>query len=217
MKRNSAATFLTPALVILLGGAVFSGWTHGFRAFTNFSAARIAAGPIPRKAPPLIARDQNGDVWDVAAPSEEYRLVQAMYLNCPDACPIAMSKLGKVATILAREEMPANLRIVSISVDHDAPQDLLEMWDAHGAHPAWTMASLTETNLDATLEKLGVWVFRRPDGIINHGLDTYLLDPSGTIIRIYTADDRLEDIVADLRTLTNPKREPSPNARETSS
>ncbi len=210
MKRNGA-TFLAPALVVLFGGALFAWWTHGFRAFTNFSAARIAAGPIPRQAPALPVIDQNGATWDVAAPSSEFRLVQAMYLNCPDACPIAMSKLGKVATILARDAIPPKLRIVSISVDHDSPEDLLEMWDAHGAHAAWTMASLTETNLDPTLAKLGVWVFRRPDGIINHGLDTYLLDPTGTIIRIYTADDRIEDIVAELRALTT-QPEPQPAA-----
>ncbi len=199
MRRSWAKT-LTPLFVVAIAGFVFSWWTHGFRAFTNFSAARLAAGPIPRQAPSLPVVDEHRQAWDVAAPSGEYRLVQAMYLRCPDACPIAMSKLGQVADVLG-DDLSARLKIVSISVDHDSPEDLFDMWEAHGSHPAWSMASLTTANMDRALADLGVWIYRRPDGLINHGLDTFLLDPSGKIIRIYSADERTEDIVADLRAI----------------
>lgn len=173
-------------------------WTHGFRAFTSFSTARFAAGSLPRRAPPLLVVDEHGERWDVAAPSPQYRLVQAMYLRCPDVCPIAMGNLGRVAHDL-KKEIPDRLRIVSLSIDHDSPEALHAMWTAHGSPAGWSMASLTGSDIDKTLAKLGVWMFRRPDRLINHGLDIYLLDPRGVVVDVFSPDELPSEIAAQLR------------------
>lgn len=186
--------------VVVLGGwiALAVVWTHGLQAFTSFSAARLGAGPMPRQAPPLPMTDEGGRHWDVAAPSAEYRLVQAMYLRCPDVCPIAMAKVGAVSRDL-KAEIPHRLRVVSVSIDRDSPEMLRQMWEAHGAPEGWSMASLTDVDIERTLANLGVWMFRRPDGLINHGLDIYLLDPGGRVVDVFSPDDDADEIAARVR------------------
>lgn len=190
--------FTIPALVV--GGwlALVAGWTHRFQAFSSFSAARLAAGPLPRAAPPLIAVDQDGATWDVGAPGGGYRLVQAMYLRCPDVCHIAMGRLAQLTRALADVER-SRLRIVSLSIDHDSPAALQQMWRAHGSRSGWTMAALTADPVEPILERLGVYVFRRSDGLINHGVDILLIDPEGRVVRIFSADEGVQAVAEAVR------------------
>ncbi len=187
-----------PIVTIGLWAGMATIWTHGLSAFTNFSAARVAAGPLPRQAPPLEVVDQTGRRWDVAASAPEHRLVQVMYLRCPGVCTIAMSRLGQLTRELA-DLMPDRLRAISLSVDHDAPEALHEMWLAHDAAPAWSLASLTAPDVGPTLERLGVFMFRRRDGVINHGVDIMLLAPDGRVVRVFSPDDEVSTTAAAVR------------------
>lgn len=195
LRRAAAAA---PVLVLGVWVWLAAWWTHGFRAFTSFSYARVAAGPLPRLAPPLRAIDEHSEHWDVAAPGDAYRLVQAMYLGCPDVCPIAMGRLGSVSRYLA-DLVPGRLRVVSLSIDHDPPAALRGMWVAHGSHAGWSMASLEDDPVEPTLRRLGVYMFRRRDGIINHGLDIFLLDPKGVVVDVLSPDDDPEAIANRVR------------------
>lgn len=197
MTRRGSGCVL-PVAVLALWLGVAAAWTHGFRAFTSFSAARVAAGPLPRPAPPLPVVDEEGRRWDVAAPGAQLRLVQAMYLRCPEVCPIAMSRLGGIRRALG-ELVPNRVQIVSLSVDRDSPAALEQMWRAHGAPAGWSMAALASGSIEETLEELGVWMWRRPDGLISHGVDLFLLDAEGRIVRIFSADDDAGGIAAEIR------------------
>lgn len=195
LRRWSVAV---PIAALCAWLAIAAQWTQGFRAFTSFSAARVAAGPLPRHAPPLEVVDEQFERWDIAAPSPHYRLVQAMYLRCPDACPIAMGSTGRLMRELA-DVIPSPLRVVSLSIDHDPPAALRAMWEAHGALTGWSMASLVNGPPEQTLARLGVWMFRRRDGLINHGLDLYLLDQQGEIVDVFAADEDVDSVARKIR------------------
>jgi cytochrome oxidase Cu insertion factor (SCO1/SenC/PrrC family) len=121
-----------------------------------------------------------------------------MYLRCPDVCPIAMVRLGTLARNLA-DLIPGRLRVVSISIDGDPPAALHDMWLAHGSRAGWSMAALTDGPVEPTLKRLGIWMFRRPDGLINHGLDIFLLDPRGDVVDVLSPDEEPETIAQRLR------------------
>lgn len=189
---------LLPVLMLIAWLGMVSFWTHGFRAFTNFSAARYAAGPLPRPAPPLEVIDQTGKHWDIAQPGSTYHLVQAMYLNCPGVCPIAMAKLGEISRALV--DIPTSrLQVLSLSVDHDSASALQAMWKAHGSQSNWSLASLTVSPIEPILEQLGIYMFRRVDGLINHSVDILLIDPQGQVVRVFSADDEVMTTVAAIR------------------
>lgn len=197
MKDRRWAALAPIAMLVVWGGGVGL-WTYGFRAFTSFSAALAAAGPLPRTTPSLEVVDQHDRSWDVGAPHEGFVLLQAMYLRCPDGCPIAMGRLHETAHHL-EDRIPGDLRIVSLSVDHDPPSELRSMWEMHGAMEGWTMASLTAQPVQDPLAKLGVWMSRRSDGGINHGLDLFLIDPAGRVIRTFDPDQEPIAIAAAVR------------------
>lgn len=173
-------------------------WTHGFQAFTSFSSAVAAAGPLPRRAPRLPVVDERGQGWDLGAPSAQYRLVQAMYLNCPGACPIAMAGTGHLVDQL-HDLIPSRLRVVSLSIDNDPPEALGGMWEAHGSHDGWSMAALTTAPVEPSLEELGVYMFRRTDGLINHGLSLFLITPSGDVVEVFSPDEAIDSVAGRIR------------------
>lgn len=189
---------LTPIAALVLCAMLLAWWTLGFRAFTSFSAARVGAGELPRTAPLMPLVDERGERWELGAPSERYRLVQPMYLNCPDACPIAMSGINQLIDDLS-DLIPSRLNVVSVSVAHDSPDALHKMWTAHGAPVGWSMASLTNASLTAELAQLGVWMFRRPDGLINHSLDLWLIDPAGDVVDVFSPDEEKASVARSIR------------------
>lgn len=187
-----------PLAVVALGLGVIGSWTQGFRAFTSFSTALVAAGPLPRRAPPLRVLDAEGMQRDVSAPTPGMRLVHAMYLGCAQGCPPTMNRLGRLARKLS-DVSPSRLKIVSIGVNGERPEALWSMWRAHGGLSNWSFTALQGNDRDATLARLGVWVFRRDDGVINHGLDLFLLDREGRVVEVFGPDEPLERIEARVR------------------
>ncbi len=189
------------APVVLVGAgwiALGAGWTHGFTAFTSFSAAAVAPGPLPRPAPVFAVIDHEGRGLDLGAAGAPYRLVQAMYVSCPDICPLAMSRLQRLAAKLS--DLPASrLVAVSVSVNRDSPERLREVREAYGSPANWSFVTPAEGNGDEALRRLGIWLYRRPDGLINHGVDIFVLDPAGRVVRILPADEELDRLAAILR------------------
>ena len=78
-RPRRLVTWLPAAMVAGAWFVVGAWWTHGFTAFTAFSAAVAAAGPLPRSAPRFEVIDQGGRTIDLGARDGGYRLVQAMY------------------------------------------------------------------------------------------------------------------------------------------
>lgn len=197
-RSRRLGAYLPAAMAAGTWIALGAWWTHGFAAFTSFSAAVEAAGPLPRPAPRFDVIDQEGRSLDLGARGTGYRLVQVMYLNCPDVCPMAMSRLRRVAAALS-DVPPSRLRAVSVSADGDPPERLRTAWEAYGSLPNWSFVTPAEGAGGDPFRELGVWVFRRPDGLINHGLDIFLIDPEGRVVRILSADEDPERLTAMVR------------------
>ncbi len=187
---------LVPLLVLLGVVAILGWWTHGLKVFTSYSATLIEAGPLPRQAPPLRFIDTaSGEIVDATRAEPAYRLIQFFYANCPAACPLAMGRIHGIKAALG-DLVPTQVQIVSLSFDHDSPEALREMWVAHGRQADWTIAPLIDPHPEELLRRLGVLVIRRDDGLINHGLDLFLLDSQGQVRAVFSPDDRPEDVAS---------------------
>lgn len=192
---------LAPLVLLLVFVALVGWWTHGLRAFTGYSAALIAAGPLPRQAPALRFIDAGGKVEDAAQAQPRFRLVNFFYARCPEACPLAMGRIHRIQAALG-DLVPSQVRIVSLSFDDDSPEQIQQMWEAHGAPAAWTMGVLVDPRHDEVLRRLGVLVIRRRDGLINHSLDLFLIDSEGQVRAVFSPDDAPELVANTIRGLT---------------
>lgn len=190
---------LGPLAPLLLIGAIVGWWTHGLRAFTSYSAALVEAGPLPRPAPPLRFVDMEGKVDDAARSEPRFRLVNFFYARCPEACPLAMGRIHRIQAALGAT---SDVRIVSLSFDHDSPEQIRRMWAAHGEPAGWAMGVLTDPLPERLLRRLGVVMVRRDDGLINHSLDLFLIDAEGQVRAVFSPDDAPEVVASTIRGLS---------------
>jgi len=196
--RHRLTPFLSVMVVLVGWVAVGAVWTHGFAAFTSFSAARVAAGPLPRPAPSFAVIDHEGRNLDLGSAATAFRMVQPMYLSCTTACPIAMSRLHHLAHLLS-DIPPERLQAVSVSVDNDPTDAMRSAWEAHGSPANWSFVTPVDGAGDRELRDLGVWLYRRADGLVDHSVDIFVIDPAGQVVRILSVDDDVEQLAATMR------------------
>jgi len=180
---------IPPLLIVVAWAGMLSWWTSGFSAFTTFSHTLKAAGPLPRPAPVFHIRDQFGAVHDTDDFGGSYVLLQFSYLSCGDVCPLSMADFQRVQAALQRS-MPGELLLLSISFDpdRDTTQRLFDTWRYHGRPTGWYMAALDsplDDNIQADLQRLGVWVSRRDDSLFNHSAQTFLVSPDGQVVQAF--------------------------------
>ncbi len=187
MKRTGLRGLL-PLVCVTGWTALLAVWTYGGTAFTSFSAAAAAPGPLPRATPELRLVGSDGQPRTLAASSGRWRLVNFFYLSCTGVCQANTARIEGVREELGDLVGP-RLEIVSVSVDSDPPERLAELRRLYGDPPGWTFASLADPDAARTYERFGVLVVRRPDGLVNHGTDLYLLDPDSRLVRIFGAGD----------------------------
>lgn len=172
-------------LILVVGVGFLWSWTLGLSAFTSYSYALQTAGPVPRAAPEIALTDQFGRARTLRSLRGRYVLLHAFYGSCGTICPIVIAELHDTYAGLDAGRR-RRLAIVSITVDpkNDTTQNLRDLWTDQGQYEGWIMAQTAGESTDRMAKALGIWVFRRRDGTINHSADLFLIDPRGRIIRV---------------------------------
>ena len=203
MNCSKAFGVLTPFVILVIWFALLLWWTRGFSAFTTYPYTLEAAGALPRPAPAFPLTDQFGNEFNTNELRGKFVLLTFAYLNCPVVCSITTGKMLGVHYALGNR-IPDDLELVSISFDRerDTPPMLYQAWQRHGSPGGWRMSVLAEENdpdQQEKLEQLGVWVFRRDDGLYNHSAYFFLLDSAGQVIHVMKPDQSTKEIVKTVR------------------
>lgn len=86
-------------------------------------------------------------------------LLNFVFTQCGDACPLITAKLVQVKKELA-EIFGSEVRFLSISIDpqHDRPQDLAKFARKFDAvHPEWLFLTGEPASVEHVVKKLGAW------------------------------------------------------------
>jgi protein SCO1 len=86
-------------------------------------------------------------------------LINFVFTQCGDACPLITAKLVQVKKELG-DGFGRDVRFVSISIDpqHDRPQDLAKFARKFEAvHPEWLFLTGEPANVEGVVKKLGAW------------------------------------------------------------
>ena len=86
-------------------------------------------------------------------------LINFVFTQCGDACPLITAKLVQVKRELA-ETFGSEVRFLSISIDpqHDRPQDLAKFARKFDAlHPEWLFLTGEPASVEQVVKKLGAW------------------------------------------------------------
>ncbi len=190
---------LTGALILGAGVGLVGAWTLGFSAFTSYSYALSSAGPLPRAAPDISFIDQFGNERSLAALRGRRVLLHAFYGTCLTVCPIVIEELRELYSDLTPEQRRA-LVILSISVDpaRDTTERRAELWREEGALEGWIIARPADRSIDRVTQELGIWVFAKSDGTINHSADLFLIDTAGSIVGVISPQSNSDQMRKEL-------------------
>jgi protein SCO1/2 len=124
------------------------------------------------------------------------------YTYCPDVCPTSLAKL-KIALSELSEAERKKVQVIFISVDpdRDTPQKVNEY--AKVFNVDFIGATGTRTEIDLVTESLGVkYKINPPDENGNYSVDhssyTYVIDPNGYLVMVWSHETRGEEIAEDL-------------------
>ena len=127
----------------------------------------------------------------------KYLVVFFGYTNCPDVCPLTMSRLGSIYRSMGE---PEEMQVVMITVDpeRDGPEEIGRY--AAGFHPRFVGLGGSEEALDDASERFYVGANDDGMGLVLHSTQVMLVDPDSRFWRIYN-DDSQRYLEQDLRAL----------------
>lgn len=173
-----------------------------------FSAALAWAEPLPfiGAAPNFLLTTQEDRPLTLHDLRGKVVALTFIFTQCSSTCPVLTAKLVDVQRKLT-VAADRDVRFVAISLtpEHDSPQDLKRYAQAHGADLArWSLLTGDGPQIRRLAKRFGVWVKRSEQPTeVDHGFVTSLIDRRGTI-RVQYIGTRFatDELLADLRHLT---------------
>ncbi len=159
-----------PLSLLLLSFSFLWWFTLGFSAFTVFSYTLKKAGTPPYPVPSIKLICHNGKVVSLHNFEKRDIYVNFIYLSCYYGCPISLTKMF----YLIKNSNSGDIFIsVSVDPERDTIPKLKERWHLLGGFNHWLFCKPLEKNWKPKFLKMGVWVYRRKDGLINHTLEIF--------------------------------------------
>jgi protein SCO1/2 len=154
---------------------------------------------------PFSLVDQNGRTVTDRDFAGRYRIVYFGYSHCPDVCPTDLQKIGEGLSRFEKKDAGRAARVQPIFITVDPRRDTpaaLKPW-VSAFHPRLIGLSGTQQQIDAVKKGYGIWSEYgpvQPGGgyAVNHGRQTYLMDPDGKPIALIPTESGADAIAAEL-------------------
>lgn len=210
-SRTILALFVVMAAAITLGVALLAGRAPQTDLPDYFSAPRFSLVDQDQRA--FDSDELQGKVW----------VVDFIYTNCPDVCPLVTANLARVrGTLPEGHRLGTDVRFVSITVDpaRDSASALRAFAHSFGVQSpqSWVFLTGSEAALRATLAAFHVVATPAPhrasdslergktgatEQLITHSSQLMLVDRHGRVRGLYAGTRRpdVDRLARDLRSL----------------
>jgi protein SCO1/2 len=112
-------------LLLLILAAAVAGWAFLAYLFFNYDFSEKYFGrAYSRQAPEFNLIDQDGRPISLKRFRDKVVLIEWGYTNCPDVCPVTLSKLNKVMEYLGDEAEDVQVLFVTVDPDRDTAERL---------------------------------------------------------------------------------------------
>jgi protein SCO1/2 len=142
---------------------------------------------VNRPAPEFALFDAHGRAVRLADFRGKVVILNFVYTNCPDVCPLHSEMIADIQEDVNRTPMRDLVRFISITTDpgRDLPRVLKAYGPAHGLDPVnWLFLTSGADKPDTTrklAKRYGLKFSPTKDGYQMHGLVTHLIDKSGNL------------------------------------
>lgn len=197
------------AIVVLIGFVVLVVVaTLAPRAIESDSGAAPAFSGMeltpPRELPALSLDRTDGTAWSSAESEDRISLFFFGYTNCPDVCPLTLSRANQIHQQLGEDAGSIDVYFITVDPERDTP-DRLGLYVSQ-FNPAFTGLTGTPEQLQAAISAFGVVAVKQESlsgagYSVDHTAGSYLVDDAGRIRLIYPHDAPAADIVRDIQSL----------------
>lgn len=142
--------------------------------------------PVDSEAPGFTLQDADGRVVRLADFKGKVVVLNFIYANCPDVCPLQSEKIAAIQEMVNITPMKTQVQFVSITTDpkRDRGEDLRDYGDNHGLDAAnWVFLTTAPGQAEDTTLKIaesyGLKFVVTKDGEQMHGVVTHVIDQDG--------------------------------------
>jgi protein SCO1 len=185
----------TLAAVVVLGAGIWY--------FTSGSSL-----PVLSAAPAYTLESLDGKPVSSSDFKAKVRLVEFMYTNCPDICPMTTANMVQLQKMLKEDDMfGKDVQFISVTFDpkRDTPDVLKAYQETMGIDPSgWTFLRGDEQQVAKLMEDFGAYVERQPDGSFAHTITSlFLVDEDNNVRAVFKMGeemptDQIYDDIIDL-------------------
>jgi protein SCO1/2 len=151
---------------------------------------------------PFTLTDQNGRPVTEKSWSGKYLLVYFGFTHCPDVCPTGLNRIAEALNALPSQTID---KIQPIFITVDPARDKVEDLKTYVAlfHPKLIGLTGTETQIEQVESAYKVYAQKQGDGpdyMVNHSAFTYLQDPYGKVIALFSHEITAEEMAKQIST-----------------
>jgi protein SCO1/2 len=172
--------------------------------------------PVDLQAPDFDLRDADGKRMRFADFRGKVVVLNFIYTNCPDVCPLHSEKIAQIQKMINASPMKSMVEFVSVTTDpkRDSGQVLRDYGDAHGLDPAnWVFLTAAPSESEDTTRKIakayGLEFIVGEEGEQMHGIVTHVIDQDGRMrARFHGLKFEPVNLVLFVNALTNHLQKP---------
>jgi protein SCO1/2 len=149
--------------------------------------------------------DQHGQPFRLSDQRGKVVLLYFGYTSCPDVCPTTLAALAAVRRALGPDAQKVQVVFITVDPGRDT-QEVIQRYLA-SFDPSFIGLRGTQAKLDPIIEAYGVTASadshdtHAHDYKVTHSSYVYVIDPAGRWRMVLHEDDKVEDIVSDVRYL----------------
>jgi protein SCO1/2 len=167
--------------------------------------------PVDIAAPEFTLVDAGGRTVSFADFRGKVVVLNFIYTNCPDVCPLHAEKIAGIQSLINHTPMRDLVAFVTITTDpkRDHGPVLNDYGKAHGLDPAnWVSLTAGPDQSEDTTRKLakayGLEFTPGGDGVMVHGVVTHVIDQHGRMLaRFHRLDFDPTNFILFVNALTN--------------
>jgi len=172
--------------------------------------------PVDSEAPSFTLQDAAGRTVSLAGLRGKVVVMNFVYTNCPDVCPLHAERIAELQTMINQTPMKAMVEFVTITTDpkRDTGPVLNEYGQAHGLDPVnWVFLTAApgqpEDGTRKIAESYGLKFTESEGGMQMHGIVTHVIDQDGRLrARFHGLKFEPVNLVVFVNALTNQTQKP---------
>jgi protein SCO1 len=158
----------------------------------SFFLIRDASAQIPNT---ITLTNQNGDRYSIGEDDQKLKLVEFIYMNCPDICPTTTQRMVKLQSDLEKNGVfGKEIMFLTVTIDpyRDTPEMLQKYMDGFGIANSedWVFLTGDQENIKTDQQKIREvadslqFQYKDPgNGQYVHTSFTYLIDKNNKFIK----------------------------------